>query len=90
MSSYQDQIVYEEYNRQHYNLLVKTAANARWVQRPGLVGESLPVVDRVGSAWNRKLAYVLAITILVALTVTQVVIAAINASGGHGGSYLVR
>jgi hypothetical protein len=90
MSTYQDRIVFEEYNRQHYNQLLKMAATARQVQEPSLEGDSSSDVEGVRSVWNRRLAYVLAITILVALTVTQVVIAAINATGGHGGHYLVK
>lgn len=90
MSSYQNQVVYEEYSRQHYNQLLGIAADARRIKKPVLVDEPPSNKGQVRSVWNRKLAYVLAITLLVALTLTQVVIAAINAGGGHGGLYLVR
>ena len=84
-----EQFAYEDYSKQHYASLSKTSANERSLQRISTGQPSATQEQRMVPLLRSRLAYVVAITILAVLTITQVVVA-MSAGGGGGGGYLVR
>ncbi len=89
MKTLLDQFAYEDYSKQHYAFLSTTSANERSLQSVSTGQPSAAQEPRILPLLRSRLAYVVAITILAALTVTRVVVA-ITAGSGGGGGYLVR
>ena len=90
MKTLVDQFAYEDYSKQHYANLSKTSANERSLQRISISQPLATQEPRIKPLLRSRLAYVVAITILAALTVTRVVVAVTSGSGGGGGGYLVK
>jgi len=89
MKTLLDQFAYEDYSKQHYALLSTTSANERSLHSVSTGQPSATQEPRILPLLRSRLAYVVAITILAVLTITQVVVA-MTAGGGGGGGYLVR
>ena len=89
MSDYLDRIVYEAYAQQHHEYLIKLNENERLVRGAQAKPKNDQKERRLKHGFKPRLAYIVAIILLATFLITQVVIAAINGSGG-GGTYLVR
>ena len=89
MNGYLQSLVYDSYAREHHSNLIEVCENCQLTHED----RKLPVVnqptDRRLLPNKLRMVYVLAIIFLATILITQVVVAAINCSGGHG-SYLVR
>lgn len=90
MKTYLDQLTHEAYAQGHHQSLIDQAKQARRLQITDRFDEMSPGEPVVSPLWRQKLAYVIAVVLLATITVTRVVIAAINAAGGGGGTNLVK
>jgi hypothetical protein len=91
MKTYLDQLAHEVYAKGHHQSLIDQAKQPRRLRITGRFDEVPPGEPVVAPLWRQKLAYVIALVLLAAVTVTRVVVAAINAmGGGGGGTNLVR
>ena len=89
MKTLLDQFAYEDYSKQHYAKLLKTSANECSHNRIS-ISQSLATQEaRMNPLLRSRLAYIAAVSILAALTITRVVVA-MTAGGGGGGEYHVR
>jgi len=89
MNDYLERLVYDSYARKHHSDLIKLSENSRLISdRDGQPKEDRST-QRSLHALNTRTAFILALAFLAALLITQVVVAAINVSGG-GGPYLVK
>ncbi len=89
MNGYLQSIIYDSYAREHHTNLIEVCENCRLTNANRKLPEvNLPTNKRILSK-KLRMAYVLAIIFLATILITQVVVAAINSSGGHG-PYLVR
>ena len=91
MKTYLDQLAHEVYAQGHHQSLIDQAKQAHRLRITDRIDEMPPGEPVISPLWRQRLAYVIALVLLAAITVTQVVVAAINAmSGGSGGTNLVR
>ena len=89
MKTLVDQFSYEDYSKQHYAYLLKTSADECNLRRISIGKPSGTQEPRIYALLRSRLAYVVTITLLAALTITRVVVA-VTAGNGGGGGYLVR
>lgn len=85
MKTYMDQLVYEAYAQHHHRHLLDIAGRAPQIMRPATVPEAPFLEPKFQPTLRYHLAYVLAMLILFAITVTRAVAAVVNLLGGGGG-----
>ena len=89
MKTLAEQISYEDYSKQHYARISLASAVERSLQRASKRQPSATPEKKFVPLLRSRLAYVIIITLLAVLTVSQVVVAVTAGSGG-GAGYLVR
>jgi len=89
MKTLVDQFAYEDYSKQHYVNLLKISANECSLKRTSIGQPSATREPRILPLLRSRLAYIAAVSILAALTITRVVVA-MTSGGGGGGGYHVR
>lgn len=89
MSGYLERIVYEAYAQEHHEELIQNSDTERLVRKDRLRFRKGQEETRSTIRFKIRVAYIVTIVFLSTLLITQVVVAAINGSGG-GGAYLVR
>jgi hypothetical protein len=89
MNGYLQSIIYDTYAREHHSNLIEVCDNCRLTHEDKKLPEGNQPAKRRILHNKLRMAYFLALIFLATLLITQVVIAAINSSGGHG-AYLVR
>lgn len=91
MKTYMDQLVYEAYAQSHHRHLVDTARQARSLTSYSPVAAAPSVEPEIQPVLRYRLAYVIAVIFLLAVTVTQAAAAVMKMLGGGGGGLnLVR
>jgi hypothetical protein len=90
MKTLADQMTYESYSKQHYANLAQTCADERSLHRPSKKSYSSERKAGPMPVMRARLAYVIALAVLGALSLFRVVEAIANAAGGGGGHYLVK
>ena len=90
MKTLADQIAYEDYSKQYYAYLSQASASERSLHRATLSQPAAARETKFIPLLRSRLAYIVLITILTALTVSRVVIAVTGCGDGGGGGYLVR
>ncbi len=90
MKTMADQMTYESYSKQHYAKMAQTSAVERSLHRTSIKSYSSESKAGPMPVLRARLAYVIALAALGALSIFRVVEAINNAGGGGGGHYLVK
>ena len=85
-----EQIAYEDYSKQHYALMSQISAVERSLHRVSTSQPSAARETKFIALLRSRLAYVVVVTILAALTISRVVVAMTGGSAGGGGDFLVK
>jgi len=90
MKTMVDQMTYESYSKQHYAEMARTCADERLLHRDSIKLVSSERKAELMPVLRTRLAYVIGLAILGALSIFRVVDAITNGGGGGGGNYLVK
>ena len=90
MKTMADQMTYESYSKQHYAKIARSSADERMLHRASIKSYSSENKAGPMPVLRTRLAYVIALATLGALSLFRVVEAIANAGGGGGGHYLVK
>jgi len=90
MKTMADQITYESYSKQHYAKMGRTCADERSLHHATTKSYSNERKSGPMPVLRTRLAYVIALATLGALSVFRAVEAITNGGGGGGGDFLVK
>jgi len=90
MKTMADQMTYKSYSKQHYAKMARTCADERSLHRASIKSYSNERKARPMPVLRTRLAYVIALATLGALSIFRAVEAISNGGGGGGGDYLFK